>query len=55
MYLPFSFSECSSVVHPVAKQFLKEKFGDYSGFPLSALSPALLVLKHEARLLFNLW
>ncbi|XP_065912722.1 sterol regulatory element-binding protein cleavage-activating protein-like [Dysidea avara] len=41
-------SECSSVVHPVAKQFLKEKFGDYSGFPLSAISPALLVLKHDA-------
>ena len=42
-------SKCASLVHPVTKQLLRDRFGDYSGFPLSAISPAMLILKHKTR------
>lgn len=45
----FLCSKCASLVHPVAKQLLRDRFGDYSGFPLSAISPAMLILKHKTR------
>lgn len=40
-------SKCASLVHPVTKQLLRDKFGDYPEFPLSAISPAMLILKHK--------